>query len=72
MLIFILIDFQYSQNVLFSFEKGTDGQNHPSSGSRYPVKSFPQQKFASSPTRESPDPLALFGRPWVYSFIHKT
>ena len=65
MLIFILIDFQYSQNVLFSFEKGTDG-------SRYPVKSSPQQKFASSPTRESPDPLALFGRPWVYSFIHKT
>ena len=27
MLIFILIDVQYLQNVVFSFEKGSNGQN---------------------------------------------
>ena len=43
MLILILIDVQYSQKAVFSFEKGLNGQNH-SSGSHHPIKS-PQQNF---------------------------
>ena len=41
MLIFILTDVQYSQKAVFSFEKGSDRQNHSSSGSLHPVKKFP-------------------------------
>ena len=36
MLILILIDVQYLQNIVFSFEKGLNSQN-------YPIKKFPQQ-----------------------------
>ena len=35
MLILILIDVQYLQNVIFSFEKGLNGQNYSSSGSHH-------------------------------------
>ena len=31
MLILVLIDVQYIQNVVFCFEKGSNGQNHSSS-----------------------------------------
>ena len=42
MLILILIDVQYSQKAIFSFKKGSNHQNHSSSGSFDPVKKFPQ------------------------------
>ena len=42
MLILILIDVQYSQKAVFSFKKGSNHQNHSSSGSFDPVKKFPQ------------------------------
>ena len=45
MLSLILIHAQYSQKVVFSFEKGFHGQNHPSSGSHYPVKNLHPAKF---------------------------
>ena len=35
MLILILIDVQYLHNVIFSFEKGLNGQNHSSSDSHH-------------------------------------
>ena len=46
MRIFVLIDVQYIQNVVFSFEKGSNGQNHSSSDLHQPIP--PQQNFASS------------------------
>ena len=49
MLILILIDFQYSQKAVFSFEKRSNGQNHSSSGSCHPVKN-PLAKFSIPPT----------------------
>ena len=58
MLIFILIDVQYSQKAAFSFEKGLNHQNHCSSGSLHLVKKFPPVKFLIPP-----NPLPLFGRP---------
>ena len=47
MLILILIDVQYSQKAVFSFEQGSNGQNH-SSGSHHPVKKSPQEICAIS------------------------
>ena len=47
MLILILIDVQYLQNVVFSFEKGLDGQNYPSSSSHYLIKK--PSKISHSP-----------------------
>ena len=58
MLIFILIDVQYSQKAVFSFEKGSNRQNHSSSGSFHLVKKFPPVKFPIPP-----NPLPRFGRP---------
>ena len=43
MLILILIDVQYSQNAVFSFEKFSNRQNHSSSDSHHLVKKSPQQ-----------------------------
>ena len=40
MLILILTNIQYLQNVNFSFKKGSNGQNHSSSESCYPIKKF--------------------------------
>ena len=49
MLILILIDVQYSLKAVFSFEKRSNGQNHSSLCSLYPVeKSFPS-KVSNSP-----------------------
>ena len=42
-LILILIDVQYSQNAVFSFEKFSNCQNHSSLGSQHLVKKSPQQ-----------------------------
>ena len=62
MLIFILIDVQYSEKAVFSFEKGLNRQNRSSSGSFDLVKSFPPGKFPIPP-----NPLPLFG-----TLIYKT
>ena len=40
MLILILIDVQYLQNVVFSFEKGLNVQNHSLSDSHHPTWKF--------------------------------
>ena len=56
MLILILIDVQYLQNAVFSFEKGSNRQNHFSSGSHHPVTYPRQQNF------RFPPPLTLFGK----------
>ena len=38
MLILILIDVPFLQNIVFRFEKGSNGQNHSCSPSHYPIK----------------------------------
>ena len=68
MLILILIDVQYLQKVVFSFEKGSNDQNHSSSGSHHPIKNPPQQNFKLPSTGKGiyPSPnhsLTLFGKP---------
>ena len=64
MLILILIDVQYLQKAIFSFEKGSVGQNHYSSGSHHPVKKVPQQNFPSPPTGWiSPTPCRYLEKP---------
>ena len=45
MLILILVDVQYSQNAVFSFEKGSNRQNHSSS---LPGKKIPSAKFLNT------------------------
>ena len=45
MLILILIDVQYSQYAVFSFEKDSNRQNHSPSGSQHPVKISSPAKF---------------------------
>ena len=63
----ILIDVQYSQKAVFSFEKGLNCQNHSSSGSLHPVNSpHPQLEFLIPP----PQPLPLFGKPWMVASKH--
>ena len=47
MLILILIDVQYSQNAVYSFEKDSNNQNH-SSGSYHSVKKLPPAVFTTS------------------------
>ena len=64
MLILILIDVQYSQTAVFSFEKGLNGQNY-SSGSHYPVKKIP-------PPAKFPIPFPLGGPPPPLTAIWKT
>ena len=46
MLILILINIQYLQNVVFSSEEGQNGQNH-SSVTHHQLKNPPRQDFAS-------------------------
>ena len=41
MLILILIDVQYLQNVAFSFEKGLNGQMYFFLDSSFPIKKYP-------------------------------
>ena len=63
MLIYILIDVQYSQKTVFSFEKGSNRQNH-SSGSLDPVKNSPPVKFLI-PTQ----PLTAIWKALIYKTI---
>ena len=51
MLILILIDFRYSQNVVLSVEKGSNGQNHSLSDSSHPINS--PAKIPITPLGES-------------------
>ena len=52
MLILILTDVQYSQNVVFDFEKGLNVQNHSLSDSHHPIKKIcASLQNLSSPTR---------------------
>ena len=46
----ILIDFRYSQEAVFSFEKGFNHQNYSSSGFLCPVKESPPVKFLIPPS----------------------
>ena len=48
--VLILIDVQYLQNVGFSFEKGSKGQNHFSSDSQHPIKKYLKRPFPFSPS----------------------
>ena len=68
MIIFILIDTQSSQKAVFSFEKGSNYQNHSSSGSLHLVKNLPPP-LVKSPIlpywgggRTTPNPLLRFGK----------
>ena len=73
MLILILIDVQYLQNVVFSFGKGSNGQNHSSSDSHHHNEKIPSQQTFPSPLweRNSPCPLKLFGKPCYVSDLSK-
>ena len=46
-IILILMDVQYSQNAVFSFEKFSNRQNHSSSGSHNLAKNFPPAVFTT-------------------------
>ena len=67
MLILILIDIQYSQKAVSSFEKGLNHQNHSSSDFLYSVKKFPPVKFLILPT-----PLGRIYLPPPLTTIWKT
>ena len=56
MLILILIDVQYSQNDVFSFEKFSNCQDHSSLGSHHLVKKSPPAVFTTfwHKVRETP------------------
>ena len=57
---------QYIQNFVFSFEKGSDGQNHTLSDSHQPITKSPWQNSSSSPPRvDLPHPPHLA---WVLCF----
>ena len=60
MLILILFDVLYSQKAVFSCEKGSNRQNHSSSGSLHPVN--PPRKLSDSPPPPL-HPLPLFAKP---------
>ena len=62
MLILILIDVHHSQKAVFGLEKGSNCQNHSSSGSLHLVTPHPHGKIS-----DSPHPLALFGKPCFIS-----
>ena len=55
MLILILIDVQYLQNIVFNFQKSSNGQNHYTSVFHHPIKKkqenflFPQLGGISPP-----------------------
>ena len=63
MLVLILVDVQYLQKVVFSFQKGLDGQNH-SSGSNHMIKKSP------SKIPNAPHPLTLLVKPCHIAIVH--
>ena len=65
MLILILIDVPFSQKAVFSFEKGSNHQNHSSLGSQHLVKKSPTPVKSPIPPSPPPHHLPLFGKPGV-------
>ena len=65
MSIFILIDVQYSQKAVFSFQKGMNRQNHISSGFLHLVKNPPHQNFwfPPPPKLSTPTPYCYLENP---------
>ena len=55
MLVLILIDVQYSEKAVFSFEKGSNHQNY-SSDSLHPVKKLPPPSKISDSLPNAPTP----------------
>ena len=51
---------QYAQNVVFSFEKGSNCQKDSLSGSHYPTKIYPQQNFTLLQLQRCSYPLMPF------------
>ena len=66
MLILVLIDVQYSQKAVFSFEKDSNCQNHSSSGSLHPAKKFPLVKFLILPPSLIGGELTPHSSPYHY------
>ena len=62
MLIVILIDVQYSHKAVFSFEKGSIGQNHSSSGSHCLLNQPPPTHPTSHPANPPPN----FAKPCIW------
>ena len=56
MLTLILIDLQYEQDIVFNFEKGSNGQNHSSSDFHNTTKKSTQQNFQLPQLEGSPYP----------------
>ena len=65
MLILILIDVQYSQKAILSFEKGSNCQNHFSCGSLCPAK-IPESKILIP--HQPPDPYCYLENPGVKKY----
>ena len=70
MLILILIDVKYSQKAVFSFEKGSNGQNHSSSGCYLLVKKSPPTKFLIAPTPTPYRSLENSDLYWLHCFLN--
>ena len=68
MLIVILIDVQYSQKAVFSFEKGLNGQNPSFSGFPPPSKN-PPEKFDSPLLSGIPPPLTAISKTLDVNYI---
>ena len=67
----LILMVQYLQNVAFSLEKGSNGQNHSLSDSHHPillVRFPPPNKKNPSIIFHLPFPLTLFGKPWDIEF----
>ena len=71
MLILILIDVQYLQKAVFSFEKCSNGQNCYSSSPHHLIKKFPPTKISDS-LPAPPPPLGGRGIPPPLNTIWKT
>ena len=61
--------FSIQRKKFFCFEKGSNRQNHSSSGSLHPVKKIPLVKclIPHWERGEFPPPLPLFGKLWGYT-----
>ena len=74
MLILISINVQCLQNVLFSFEKGSNSQDHSSSDSHNPIKIFLYSKICNCTNLGEfpPTPEHYLLKTWIAHLHHKT
>ena len=74
MLILISVNVQCLQNVVFSFQKGSNSQDHSSSDSHNPIKKLLYSKIFNCPhLREfPPTPEYYLVKTWVSHLHHKT